>query len=424
MSDGHDRRSGGRVTMQGPQSARSVAGRVESGPRGDGASEDQAVNRTAAQEKDDPGDVFLEIKNLRKTYNDRDDEDYAVDGVDIAVAGREFFTLLGPSGCGKSTTLRCVAGLETIDGGSIAIGGTVVSNAQNDVFVQPHKRDIGMVFQNYAIWPHMTVRENLAIPLKAKRNNKQLGDIESAIVHALEAVQLSGYESRSATKMSGGQQQRLALARALIHQPSLLLLDEPLSNLDAKLRDDMRSELVAIQRRESVTALYVTHDQAEALSMSDRIAVMHDGRVEQVGTPWEIYHLPSTRFVAEFVGEANFLPGEIKSDVGATHARVGTSVGDLVVRRPVDGSASGQATVMIRPENIRLYRSESAVPSDHFRAEAMAVRTSFLGQHVEVDVDISGTKLTTHCEPLFAPQLGDVYTIGIEPDGASLLSAS
>lgn len=408
--------------MQGPQSARSVTGRAEAGLRG-AASEDQALDRGAVQVKDHPGDVFLDIKNIRKTYNDQGSEVYAVNGVEISVAGREFFTLLGPSGCGKSTTLRCVAGLETTEGGSIAIGGIEVSNAQNDVFVPPHKRDIGMVFQNYAIWPHMTVRENLVVPLKAKRNSKRLGDINSTVAHALEAVRLTGYESRPATKMSGGQQQRLALARALIHQPSLLLLDEPLSNLDAKLRDDMRSELVAIQRRESVTALYVTHDQAEALSMSDRIAVMNRGRVEQIGTPWEIYHLPSTRFVAEFVGEANFLLGEVKSDMGATHARVGTSVGDLVVRRSADGSASGQATVMIRPENIRLYRSESAVPDDHFSAEAVTVNTSFLGQHVEVDVDISGTKLTAYCEPLFAPQRGEVYTVGIEPDGASLLSA-
>src|ERR687885_785728 len=251
---------------------------------------------------------MIRIQRLEKVFETPRGAIRAVDEVHLEVGAGEFLVLLGPSGCGKTTTLRCVAGLERPDGGSIVVAGRKVSG--NGRFVPPHKRDIGMVFQSYAIWPHMSVFENVAFPLRVARGIPG-ADIKRRVEEALATVQLAGYEGRMATQLSGGQQQRLALARALVRQPRVLLLDEPLSNLDAKLREHMRTEVRELQRALGITTLYVTHDQAEALSMSNRIAVMERGRIMQEGTPREIYQRPATRFVADFVGNANFLEATV-----------------------------------------------------------------------------------------------------------------
>jgi ABC-type Fe3+/spermidine/putrescine transport system ATPase subunit len=219
----------------------------------------------------------------------------AVDRVSLEIQRGEIFTLLGPSGCGKTTTLRLVAGLERPDAGEIVLRGRVVASAARRLFVAPHKRNLGMVFQSYAIWPHMTVFENVAYPLRLRGTTGAV--VRDKVVRVLDLVGLSGLEERSATLLSGGQMQRLALCRSLVYEPDLLLLDEPFSNLDAKLREQMRVELKLLQRRLGVTVLFVTHDQIEALSLSDRIAVMQRGRVEQVGTPRDLYERPGSPFV-------------------------------------------------------------------------------------------------------------------------------
>ena len=238
----------------------------------------------------------------------------AVDGVNFAVQRGEIFTLLGPSGCGKTTTLRLVAGLEEPDDGEIYIDGKIVAAPQRGLFLPPEKRQLGMVFQSYAIWPHLTVFENVAFPLRVRRESADL--IRQRVDHALESVGLDGFADRGATQLSGGQQQRVALARALVYEPAVLLLDEPLSNLDAKLREQMRFELRALQRKLTLTILYVTHDQTEAMTLSDRIAVVNRGRFEQVGSPEEVYEKPATTFAGEFLGRTVTLDGALRKPVG------------------------------------------------------------------------------------------------------------
>lgn len=234
-----------------------------------------------------------------------------VDGVDLHVANGEFVVFLGPSGCGKTSTLRLIAGLESPTGGTIRIGGRLVSAPAQNIFVRPEERGIGMVFQSYAIWPHMTVFENVAYPLRVRRWRKAA--IRDKVQQALDLVDLSGAGPRPATALSGGQMQRVALARALIFDPDLLLFDEPLSNLDLKLRERLRVELKALQRRTGITSIYVTHDQAEAVELGDRIVVMQGGRVVQIGQLVELYQQPRTRFVAEFIGSANIGGGSVEA---------------------------------------------------------------------------------------------------------------
>src|SRR5437773_8359090 len=254
---------------------------------------------------------MLQVTMLRKTFTTERGGVRAVEDVSFTVEEGQFYTLLGPSGCGKTTTLRCVAGLERTDEGRIVVDGRIVSSHSPNVFVPPHKRDIGMVFQSYAIWPHMTVFENVAFPLRVSKQRVSRSEISRRVEEALSLVELGGYGGRMATQLSGGQQQRLALARALVREPKLLLLDEPLSNLDAKLRERMRFELRELQRRLRITTLYVTHDQIEALSMSNVIAVMNAGVIVQEGAPREIYLQPKSKFVANFIGSTNQLAGRV-----------------------------------------------------------------------------------------------------------------
>lgn len=297
--------------------------------------------------------VPLTVSNLGKRYTSKNADVIAVDGVSFTVDDGAFYTLLGPSGCGKTTTLRCVAGLEHHETGRIMIGERVMSEAGTGIFVPAQRRDIGMVFQSYGIWPHMTVFQNAAFPLRVARPRIGKQEIRARVDEALAIVQLTGYESRMGTQLSGGQQQRLALARAVVRRPKLLLLDEPLSNLDAKLREAMRLELRDLQRRLGVTTLYVTHDQHEALSMSTRIAVMSDGHIAQEGSPHDIYLNPATRFVADFVGTTNFLEATVTS-AEAGYALLRTDIGELRAVCPRGIPAGSAVTVSVRPERIGL----------------------------------------------------------------------
>jgi spermidine/putrescine ABC transporter ATP-binding subunit len=275
------------------------------------------------------------LTNLVKRYG----ATRALDGVSLTVTPGEFFTLLGPSGCGKTTTLRSVAGFVTPDAGEVAINGTVVTG------IPPHRRQVGMVFQHYALFPHRTVAQNVAFGLRMQHVDK--AEITRRVAEALALVQLPGYGARYPGQLSGGEQQRVALARALVTRPSVLLLDEPLGALDKKLRDHMKIELKRLQREVGITTIYVTHDQEEALTMSDRIAVMHRGRVEQVAPPRGLYETPATAFVAGFIGNINLLSGRA---VGANTVDCGTA------RLAATGPAPAGATVAIalRPERILL----------------------------------------------------------------------
>lgn len=294
---------------------------------------------------------MIRIDALYKRYPDQGATVSAVDGISFDVAQGELYTLLGPSGCGKTTTLRCVAGLERPDSGNIRLGNAEVFSASK--FVPTHKRDLGMVFQSYAIWPHMTVFENAAFPLRVSGQRKRT-KVDEAVSEALSMVGLSGYESRMATQLSGGQQQRLSLARALVRRPTVLLLDEPLSNLDAKLREHMRQEIRQLQQRLRITTLFVTHDQVEALAMSDRVAVLRDGKIEQEASPKDIYNAPTSEFVANFVGATNLVKGTVLR-WSAQLTTLETKFGELFAVSGNDALPEGsEVTVAIRPEDIAL----------------------------------------------------------------------
>lgn len=268
----------------------------------------------------------------------------AVDDFNLVVKDGEFVSILGPSGCGKTTTLRMIAGFERATEGEIYIGDHCVSSSEKGTFVPPEKRDIGMVFQSYAVWPHMTVAENVGYPLKIQKVEAK--ERESRVQRMLELVHLGEYSKRYPHQLSGGQQQRVALARALVAQPGLLLLDEPLSNLDAKLRESMRFEILSIQKELGITVVYVTHDQGEAMAMSDRVVVMSKGVVQQIGAPHEIYTQPANKMVADFIGLVNFIDAEVKGD------RV--FIKNSKISFPNTGNITGEATIAVRPENITM----------------------------------------------------------------------
>jgi ABC-type Fe3+/spermidine/putrescine transport system ATPase subunit len=293
----------------------------------------------------------------------------AVHEASLEVRRGEVFTLLGPSGCGKTTTLRLVAGLEDPDAGEITLRGRVVASAARRLFVPPHKRNLGMVFQSYAIWPHMTVFENVAYPLELRRVKRAV--IREKVARVLDLVGLTGLETRAATLLSGGQMQRLALCRALVYEPDLLLLDEPFSNLDAKLREQMRIEVKLLQRRLGITILFVTHDQVEALSLSDRIAVMQRGRVEQVGPPRSLYDQPGSAFIRDFLGQTVILRGRLASSGSPGTVTVvlnGTLAGHTLAGRAAPSiilTPGCEAHVTIRPEDIDVAPDDDSRRADN-----------------------------------------------------------
>jgi iron(III) transport system ATP-binding protein len=332
--------------------------------------------------------IALQISGLEKTYPDRQAAVAAVVGVEFDVTEGHFYTLLGPSGCGKTTTLRCVAGLERPSAGRIVVDGQVMSNAGSRQFVPPARRPMGMVFQNYAIWPHLSVYENVAFPLKVGRNRLGHKEIERRVEEALAVVHLSEYLRRPATNMSGGQQQRLALARALVREPKILLLDEPLSNLDAKLRDAMRAELRSLQRRLGLTTIYVTHDQTEALSMSNRVAVMSGGRIVQEGTPREIYMAPQNQFVADFIGDSNFLPGTVAGPAEGGLMTIVTPAGRIDAPCPDEVAAGDEVTLNIRPADLSAGTGTGGNVLD-----CMVEQVLYMGEYYDYRLSAGGQQL-------------------------------
>lgn len=322
------------------------------------------------------------VRNLTKVYRNRQGEHPALDNVSLDIGAGEFVVLLGPSGCGKSTLLRCIAGLEEPDEGEIMIDGQIVFSSEKAIFLPPEKRRLNMVFQSYALWPHFTVAENVAYPLR----NSGVGRAEARrrAAETLATVGLAGREDSFPGQLSGGQQQRVALARTIVSDDGLVLFDEPLSNLDAKVRDRLRIELLSLQERAGFSALYVTHDQVEALALADRIGVMDYGRFEQVGTPEDIYDRPATRYVADFVGAANIWDGVV-AGVDGHRARISTALGEIF-GVPADGNlAVGEdVVVMIRPEHCSVEKSGAAPPADTVNTlDATVERTLYLGAVTE-----------------------------------------
>ena len=340
------------------------------------------------------------IRNAVKKYGDFT----ALNGVSLDIRQGEFFTLLGPSGCGKTTLLRMIAGFNSIEGGEFYFGDKLINN------VPAHKRDIGMVFQNYAIFPHLDVKDNVAYGLKAR--NVPKNQIAPKVKEALELVQISHLADRKPNELSGGQQQRVALARAFVIEPSVLLMDEPLSNLDAKLRVQMRTVIKKLQRRLGITTIYVTHDQEEALAISDRIAVMKDGHIMQIGTHAEIYAKPQNPFVAGFIGVSNFLDCEVDKD-GMTVIK-----NELKIKVPLRKSYTGSAKLSARPE--QLFFSKEGMPGT-------VQLSTFLGDFIEYEVRLDdGQELIIN---EYTKDTSDVHAdgekvfISFDPDRVSLYQA-
>jgi len=332
----------------------------------------------------------LRVERLRKVFftGPKLVEKAAIDTVSFTIAAGEIVVLLGPSGCGKTTTLRCVAGLEHPTSGRIVIGGTAYTDPEAGVLVPPRSRNIGMVFQSYAVWPHMTVRQNVAYPLRARRTKRS--EQAAAVRQALELVELGDYAERPVTQLSGGQMQRVALARSMVYHPQILLLDEPLSNLDAQLRLRLRDDLRRIIKRAGLTALYVTHDQTEAVVLGDRIGVMRDGKLLQLDTPREIYNRPADLFVAGFTGASNRIEGKVlRHDAG--FAVIEARSGERLLARSGVGLLDGSpAQVALRPDNVVFAptgdgpnRFTARVQSQHYQGTQTVYELALLGTTIE-----------------------------------------
>jgi iron(III) transport system ATP-binding protein len=351
----------------------------------------------------------IAIRGLSKSFGARDARFAAVADLDLDIAGNSFVTLLGPSGCGKTTTLRLIAGYIVPDKGTIEVDGAVLSAP--GAVVPPEARGMGMVFQNYAVWPHKTVFENVVFGLKLRRIAAAAA--KKRVEETLALVNLAGLEGRYPNELSGGQQQRVALARSLVVEPSILLLDEPLSNLDAKLRERMRTELKELQRRTGITFVYVTHDQSEALALSDQVAVIEGGRLQQYGTPFEVYARPANRMVADFMGLVNLVPGEVLEAAGGGGRVVAAGIAlDIAA---LDGLKPGEAVdVAIRPENIRLRVAAGAAAA---APRAKITSHVFLGNISEYYATLPGGQvLRVQAHPLQHFAVGD--EVALEVDAA------
>jgi iron(III) transport system ATP-binding protein len=350
----------------------------------------------------------LRVKSLYTEYSGaRGVNVKAAQDVTFDVPEGELFTLLGPSGCGKTTTLRSIAGLEKPTSGEIEVGGEIVYSSAKRIFVAPNKRNFGMVFQSYAIWPHMNVFENAAFPLQVRKDKLGRKAVADRVMRVLNAVALDHLADREATKLSGGQQQRLALARALVMEPRLLLLDEPLSNLDAKLRERMRFELKRLQRELKLTTIYVTHDQSEALALSHEIAVMNEGRVVQIGSPRDIYDRPANKFVADFVGTTNFFDATIITlDAGSGRCKVATKLGELMVQCENGVSQTDALVVSVRPEDVELSEEMPVSDGEYNVCSGIVDAKAFLGEHLDFQVKIGECVLLARGHPSLRTPVG------------------
>jgi iron(III) transport system ATP-binding protein len=364
--------------------------------------------------KAQPTENQIEVEDLVVHYGDV----MAVKGVSFTVRRGEHLTLLGPSGCGKTTTLRSIAGLEPPSSGEIRIGGQIVYSSFGGVQVPTEKRGVSMVFQSYAIWPHMTVFDNVAYGLRVRRLPKK--EIAEKVQWALDLVRMGDLARRSAAKLSGGQQQRVALARSFAFSPTVILFDEPLSNLDAKLRAEMRLEIKELQRQLGITSVYVTHDQEEALAISDRVIVMNAGVIEQIGTPNEIYDTPRSTFVADFVGAANVIHGHLRRD----QARQGLVALETPKGHVVHGVANGrtagaEAALSIRTVYPRLSRERP--PVDYNTWAVRINRRVFLGDFVQYLVDWEDRQLVVRRPPMEHFAEGEEVYLSVEPEHCVLL---
>ena len=358
--------------------------------------------------------AFIEIKNLFKRFK----EVVAINHIQLEVDQGEMLTLLGPSGCGKTTTLRCIAGLETPDEGDIVIDGKPMLSQG---FVPPSKRGIGMVFQNYAVWPHMKVFNNIVYGLKLQKVPRP--EIKEKAQQVLELVGLEGLDDRYPSQLSGGQQQRVALARALVTNPKVLLLDEPLSNLDAKLREELRFEIKNLVRRMGITSVYVTHDQAEAMVISDRIAVMDSGNVVQLGKPQEIYEKPATTFVADFIGTTNFIAGEIVQVTADTQTAVmRTDFNQELLCQTSDMQATetgARVNASIRPEDVEVFDQPPENQTNLVRGTI--AHKAYLGNFLYFFVDVDGTMIRVQVPHHLPQEEGDELYLLLNPQKCMIL---
>jgi iron(III) transport system ATP-binding protein len=358
--------------------------------------------------------AFIEIQNLFKRFGNV----VAVNHIQLEVNKGEMLTLLGPSGCGKTTTLRCIAGLERPEEGDIVIDGKPMLS---EGFVQPSKRGIGMVFQNYAVWPHMKVYKNIVYGLRIQRIPRH--SMQERAQQVLELVGLNGLEDRYPGQLSGGQQQRVALARALVGNPKVLLLDEPLSNLDAKLREKMRFEIKGLVRRMGITSVYVTHDQAEAMVISDRVAVMDSGNVVQIGTPQEIYEKPADRFVADFIGTMNFMSGEVVQvlqDTDTVYVR--TEFSDKMVCKTPDTTETipgKKVYASIRPEDVEVFTEKPQARENLFKGTI--VHKAYLGNFLYFFVSIDGTMIRIQIPHHMPQEEGQELYLFLNPQKCMIL---
>jgi iron(III) transport system ATP-binding protein len=365
-------------------------------------------------------------RRKRKAGESAPERVFAVNDVSFEVKEGELFTLLGPSGCGKTTTLRAVAGLEPPDSGRIALGDRILferDGTGRGTTVPANQRGLGMVFQSYAIWPHMTVFDNVAFPLQVRSRSTRPSnaEIRERVDRVLTTMELDHLADRQATKLSGGQQQRLALARALVIEPPLLLLDEPLSNLDAKLRESLRYELKRLQRELGITSIYVTHDQIEALALSTQIAVMCAGQVVQLGKPREIYENPNNKFVAEFIGTSNFLPGKVAERRGDQY-EISTAGGPLTLNSQADLAPGCDVVVSIRPEALTLDTGPDGAGRSnvwHGRVQTRA----FLGDAVDHIVAVGEQELRARGNPSVSVEPGTDVQVHLDPSKLSLVPA-
>ncbi len=358
---------------------------------------------------------MLSVKKLYTEYpNEGGEVVKAAQDVSFEVPEGKLFTLLGPSGCGKTTTLRSIAGLERPKSGEITADGTVVYSSDKNIFIQPNKRNFGMVFQSYAIWPHMNVFQNTSFPLDVGSRKFSKKEIEERVMRVLTTVGLDEFAGREATKLSGGQQQRLALARALVMQPKLLLLDEPLSNLDAKLRERMRFELKRMQRELGVTTVYVTHDQSEALALSHQIAVMSAGHIVQIGTPRDIYERPANKFVADFVGLTNFLAATVEApEANNGGYRVNSSIGQLSVTSFDQCSKGDSVLISVRPEDVELTEQR---PNGVNVIEGKVDFKVFLGEYLDYHIKVGEHQVLARAHTSVKSAVGSTVYMKLNPE--------